>query len=62
MARIPRSTLSVRMAALLLVLAGFGCVANWFNDGTIGVVSIVVLGAAGLGFLVAAHRLSRKRI
>lgn len=62
MARIPRSTLSVRLSAFFLLLAGLGCVANWFRDGTIGVVSIVVLTAVGLGFLVAAHRLSRRGV
>lgn len=60
MARIPRSALTVRLAGLFFALAVLGCVADWFRDGTIGVVSIIALAAVGLVFLVAAHRFSKR--
>ena len=59
--RVPPSTVCARFAALLFGLAILGCVIDWFDDGPIGIASIVVLGVLGFLFTAASHRLSKRR-
>lgn len=58
--RLHVSTRCARLAALLIGLAILGLVAEWFRDGAVGVISIVVLSACGCALAIAAHLLSKR--
>lgn len=58
--RYPPSVICTRLAALSFGLAIFGCVVDWFKDGSVGIVSTIGFAVAGVVFTMAAHRFSKR--
>lgn len=60
MGRIPAESSSVYVvcAAIFVMLTLIGCVSTWYDDGPLGIASVLVLAALGLVSTVAAHRSS----
>lgn len=60
--RYPPSAVCTRLAGLFMGLALLGCIVAWFDDGAIGIASIVVLGIGGMLLAAAANRFSKRGV